>query len=213
MIRFTLSLLLAVLFCSNVYAAKYTSAQNGIYTTPSTWMGNVAPPSTLSGADTVIINHNVSFGLDITMSHPLAYIQVASNKIFGRITNQYLSITGGAVINSNGLVQADSLFINDPANKLHFNMLDARAMRVDTFVNNYTVTIFERLYIQGRYSFSSPLSFFLNSVVYMDGGEIVKTGTANFCMPNNRYDLVYRQPTLTGIELENANFKNVEGVV
>jgi uncharacterized repeat protein (TIGR01451 family) len=69
-------------------AVTYTSVQNGNWTAGATWVGGVAPGSTINAADSVVINHSVTYNTGADLS----------NNGLVRIESLNSSVTGALIV-------------------------------------------------------------------------------------------------------------------
>lgn len=224
-LNFTRSMLTAaaMLLAASSQAVPYTAFQSGNFSSTSTWVGGVVPPSPLNVND-IIVNSGVVLTLDqnLVLNNTNSVLQLKGNARIESTSNHYIAINNGYL---DGLAAAsigvDSVHYGSipPAKMTFAGLIEVSGFSVSgaTMPANVDVDVYRTLRIFGGAStlasggaINIAASGTGMPAIVFDGGTLTATGTLGL---SNTYDVVYKDASMSvgnGWELQGAGLRNME---
>ena len=191
--KFTLTALVVLGLAFNLSATVYTSLQNGNYSSNATWVGNIAPPTTLPENDEIIINHDINLNQHIVVRGKMTInsgasligtknLLVGDGGSFGELINhgiievKNLDVKG---INTSGDINMPSL-LNDgtiTANKMDVGN-DSGFGKV-TNNSSGSITVSGELHLNNILSNAGSMT--VDGTLYNHGGTLGGGGSITNC--------------------------------
>lgn len=223
---FTYALLLAAGLAITVPsgATIYTAGTSGNFSSTSTWLGGVVPPSSLGG-DNIIINTGVTLTMDVNLALNTAQsvLQMNGNsKLIGSGTN-YLSIQHGQITGTGAnMIDVDSVYISGNNTFIFSGSINAKkvTLAVGGWGNGIpagaTINATELLHLKETLSQSAAANITLGvsttpSRLVLEGAMNV-SGTAMVDMTNT-FDVLYKNGISligNGYELTATGLRDIE---
>ena len=148
----TLLLIVFALQSNQVFSRTYTSLKSGNFSAGTTWVGGIAPPSSSSQPDTIIVSsgHDVILNQNFTVTQPAGFINVLGTlRNFGNSFT--LSMLNSSSLWVYGILIVDSMAVNN--NLFNINgQATVYSFRCDglTVAGNGDLTIKGHLYINSN---------------------------------------------------------------
>jgi hypothetical protein len=126
------SCLYLMLFCSATFAAKYTTKQNGNWTTNSTWENNTPPPLVGGGSsamytDSIIVKHKINIGNNVIRIAD--YLEVITpGRIYSGNANNGLVILSDAVAINRDSIDLGNIQVD--GDMYNYNYLKSRDLTI-----------------------------------------------------------------------------------
>lgn len=206
---------------SDAIGAAYTAGTSGNFSSTTTWVGGVVPPSNV-GANDIIISSGVTVTLDVNLvlSSSFSLLQLQGNGRLASTSSHYIVLMGGNVTgNAASTIEVDSITFGN-ATYLFDGSITANKITLAgvNLPGNINIKAEKSLYFtSGITSFQAGATIALGTgtpppTIVMDGGSFNIAGGVNFNL-TTPYNLRYEQPSGiigSGPELSGTGLGEIE---
>jgi hypothetical protein len=203
-------MLLSLLITGISYGAIFTASTSGNYSSPATWTGGMAPPSTVV-LDQVIIPAGIVVNMDNNLTLNGAIAQLTVTGTLNTANTSSLTLTLGTLAGA-GTIQANAVNINTGSTFSFTGSLTATTLNVGTAVSSTAdIMITQTLNLTSgalAVAVGGSLDLGANGTIVLSGGTL-NTAGGTVGLTNN-YNVSYiNVSTIAGAELSGSGLQNV----